>query len=191
MMGRMDDVGTIGSRSEGSPSSPRPPVDVLIDALADPGATVTEVLQRLVGEPVVAHKLDQIQTTARAHNRLDVAPGHPLARRVTVLRGERSCRPYLYAETLIVTGRLPPETWRRLVDGNDPIGRVIVEDRLAMTRVGITSERPSFEERPLGVTGDPIYARRYRLDIGTDPVMEIAEWFLPDLTDFLSRDRRG
>jgi chorismate-pyruvate lyase len=184
-------------RATGKTGSPpararcRSPVDVLTAALSEPGATVTEVLEDLVREPVVAHKLDQGETTAAEGNRLAVEPGHPLARRVTVLRGARSSRPYLYADTLIVTGRLPVGTWRRLARSNDPIGRVIVEDGLPLTRVGITPEPRSFGPPATGWIGQPIYARRYRLDIGSEPVMEIAEWFLPDLTDFLTGGRPG
>lgn len=185
----MEDLGTERSGRQRARAPYRPPIDVLTIALSDPQATVTEVLEGLVREPVLAHKLDQGKTTAAEGNCLGVEPGHPLARRVTVLRGERSSRAYLYADTLIVTGRLPSATWRRLTKSNDPIGRVIVEDGLPMTRVGVTPEQRSLQLRPTGWTGEPIYARRYRLDIGPQPVMEIAEWFLPDLTDFLTGDR--
>jgi len=189
-MGRMEDLGTerSGIRRVQEPSFPA--VDVLVGALADPQKTVTEVLEDLVQEPVTAQKLDQVETAAADGNRLAVEPGHALTRRVTLLRGERSSRSYLFADTLIVTSRLPPETWRRLAEGNDPIGRVIVEDGLPMTRVGVTPEGRPLVSRSLGVTGEFIYARRYRLDIRYEPVMDITEWFLPDLTDFLSGDPR-
>jgi chorismate-pyruvate lyase len=186
----MEDLGTerSGSRRVREPS--RPAVDVLVGALADPQKTVTEVLEDLVREPVTAHKLDQVETTAADGNRLAVEPGHALTRRITLLRGERSSRSYLFADTLVVTSRLPTETWRRLAEGNDPIGRVIVEDGLPMTRVDVTPEGRPLASRSLGVTGEFIYARRYRLDIGYEPVMDIAEWFLPHLADFLSGDPR-
>lgn len=187
----MEGLGTERSTPWAPPTRrpPQPPVDVLVRWLADPTTTVTEVLEELVREPVVAHKLDQAETTATTGNCLAVEPGHPLARRVAVLRGERSSRPYLYADSLIVTSRLPPKTWRRLAEGDDPIGRVIVEDALPMTRADVTLGRRPFEPRPPGLAGEPIYARRYRLDIRREPVMDIAEWFLPDLTGFLGGDR--
>ena len=189
-MGRMEDLETerSGTRRVRAPSLPA--VNVLVGALADPQKTVTEVLEDLVKEPVTAHKLDHVETTAADGNCLSIEPGHPLTRRVTLLKGERSSRSYVFADTLIVTTRLPQETWRRLAEGNDPIGRVIVEDGLPMTRADVTPEGRPLVSRSLGVTGEFIYARRYRLDIRYQPVMDIAEWFLPDLTDFLSGDRR-
>jgi chorismate-pyruvate lyase len=189
-MGRMEDLGTerSGIRRVQEPSFPA--VDVLVGALADPQKTVTEVLEDLVQEPVTAQKLDQVETAAADGNRLAVEPGHALTRRVTLLRGERSSRSYLFADTLIVTSRLPPETWRRLAEGNDPIGRVIVEDGLPMTRMDVTPESRPLVTRSLRATGEFIYARRYRLDIRYEPVMDIAEWFLANLTDFLSADPR-
>jgi chorismate-pyruvate lyase len=185
----MEDPATGRSGPECARAPSRSPVDVLTAALAGSQSTVTEVLEELVREPVLAHKLDQGETTAAEGNRLAVEPGHPLARRVTLIRGERSWRAYLYADTLIATDRLPSGTWRRLTTSNDPIGRVIAEDGLPMTRVGVTPERQPLRLRPPGWTGEPIYARRYRLDIASQPVMEIAEWFLPDLNDFLGGDR--
>ncbi len=78
--------------------------------------------------------------------------------------------PYLYADTLIVTGRLPPGTWRRLTTSSDPIGRVIAEDGLPMARVGITPERRSLQLRPTGWTGEahlrPALSARHRIPAG-------------------------
>jgi chorismate-pyruvate lyase len=184
----MEDLGTERSAIRRVREPSRPVLHALLGALADPQKTVTEVLEDLVKEPVTAHKLDQVETTAADGNRLAVEPGHALTRRVTLLRGQRSSRSYLFADSLIVTSRLPPETWRRLAEGSDPIGRVIVEDGLPMTRVDVTPEGRPLVSRSPGVTGEFIYARRYRLDVGHEPVMDIAEWFLPNLTDFLSGD---
>jgi chorismate-pyruvate lyase len=188
----MGTVEYLGTETSGTPHLRRPSdsaVALLVAALAAPTKTVTEVLEDLVKEPVTADKLDQVETTATDGNRLSVEAGYPLTRRVTLLRGERSSRLYLFADTLIVTSRLPRETWQRLEESTDPIGRVIVEDGLSMARADITPERRPLGPRSLGFTGDFLYARRYRLDIRCEPVMEIAEWFLPDLTDFLDAQR--
>jgi chorismate-pyruvate lyase len=189
--GKVEDQGT---ETSGIPRL-RPPSDraaaALVEALADPTKTVTEVLEDLVKEPVTADKLDQVDTTATDGNRLSVEAGYPLTRRVTLLRGERSSHPYLFADTLIVTSRLPHETWRRLADGNEPIGRVIVEEGLSMERADITPEGRPLGPRPLEFTGEVLYARRYRLDIRCEPVMEIAEWFLTGLAEFLGGPLRS
>lgn len=188
-MGTVEDLGT---ETSGTPPLRRPSdsaVAVLVAALAEPTKTVTEVLEDFVKEPVTADKLEQVGTTATDGNPLSVEAGYPLTRRVALLRGERSSRPYLFADTLIVTSRLPHDTWQRLAESNDPIGRVIVEDGLSMARADITPEGGPLGPRPLGFTGEFLYARRYRLDIRCEPVMEIAEWFLPDLTHFLDGHR--
>ncbi|MGB7049983.1 MAG: hypothetical protein WBG41_00285 [Acidimicrobiales bacterium] len=186
----MEELGTERNGTQRVRRPSLPAAEVLVAALANSQKSVTEVLEDLVTEPVTAHKLDQVETTATDGNCLAVEPGHPLTRRVALLRGERSSRSYLFADTLIVTSRLPPETWRRLAEGNDPIGRVIVEDGLPMTRVDVTPEGRPLVSRSLGGTEEFIYARRYRLDIRYEPVMDIAEWFLPNLTDFLGGDPR-
>jgi chorismate-pyruvate lyase len=185
MMVSMDRVGAGPRRGRAGRGLGRPSADLLIEALAGMQGTVTEFLESVAKEPVFAEKLDQVETTATRRTCLAVEVGHPLIRRVTILRGQRSLRRYLYADTVIVTDRLPVETWERLQQSSDPIGRVLLEHDLTTQRVDLPRRRSDDTGRRSGITDGFIYGRRYRLDIGPEPVMEISEWFLPDLEDCL------
>jgi chorismate-pyruvate lyase len=157
---------------------------VLAEALTGLQGTVTEYLEDLVKERVYADKLQQVQTTASGANRLSVELGHPLTRRIVLLRGQQSSLAYLYAETLLVSSRIPWTTRNRLEISTDPIGRVLSEQGSALTRVPLPSER----EYPKAIDHF-ILAREYRVDLGGLPVMEISEWFLPALEDFIFRQQ--
>ena len=185
-------AGRITSQPGGRPSRPgsrpsRPAATVLADALAEFRGTATEFLEDLVREEIYADKLVQVETTAASPNRLSLEDGHPLTRRVTFLRGRRTSHTYLYAETLLVTSRLPWMTTRRLATSSDPIGRVIVEQGLTVARANLAPiPRPLERPLPKDVLAF-IYTREYQIEIGGLPVMEISEWFLPSLEDFLVR----
>ena len=157
---------------------------VLELALGRTAGTVTEFLEQLMGEPIEADERCHTTIEVDSPNSLGVSPGLPLLKRTVVLRGRRSSRPYVYAESLLVPGRLPAVFFKRLETSADPIGRILTEECIDFTRVGLPppGPRPSF-----GVTDDElasdrcILARRYRVDVATTPVMEIAEWFLSSL----------
>ena len=176
----VEHVGT-GRISSPRPRGPiRPATLLLTEALAGHQGTVTEFLEDLVKERVYADKLEQVETTASRSNRLSVEFGHPLTRRIVLLRGQQSSTAYLYAETLLVSSRLPWTTRNRLETSTDPIGRVLAEQGFALTRVPLSSE----SENPT-VIDYFILAREYRVDSGQLPVMEISEWFLPALEDVI------
>jgi chorismate-pyruvate lyase len=112
---------------------------------------------------------------------LGVGKGRHLLRRTVVLRGRRSAKPYLYAESLLVPGRLPDVFFRRLETTVDPIGRILAEEGIAFTRIPL----PGPDKRKLAVDGDACpppdgcpLARAYRVDVAGVPVMVITEWFL-------------
>lgn len=176
-------AGRITSQPDTGPS--RPAATVLADALTEFRGTVTEFLEDLVKEQIYADKIMQVETAAASPNRLSLEGGHPLARRVAVLRGRRTSRAYLYAETLLVTSRLPLMTMRRLETSCDPIGRVIVEEGLTVARTSLAPIPRPLEHRLPKDALAFIYSREYRIDVGGLPVMEISEWFLPGLEDFL------
>lgn len=157
---------------------------ILAEALAGLQGTVTEYLEDLVQERVYADKLEQLQTTASSPNGLAVEFGHPLTRRAVLLRGQQSSRSFLYAETLLVTSRLPWAAKNSLETSSDPIGRILVDQEFAVTRVFFTTE-----SRYPKAIDDFILAREYRIDFGELPVMEISEWFLPALEEFIVRQR--
>ena len=182
--GAVEHVGTGRIMSPRHSGPTRSATLLLAEALTGLQGTVTEFLEGLVKERVYADKLEQVQTTASSANRLSVELGHPLTRRIVLLRGQESSLAYLYAETLLVSSRIPWTTRNRLETSTDPIGRVLAEQGCALTRVPLPSER----EYPKAIDHF-ILAREYRVDLGGFPVMEISEWFLPALEDFIFRQQ--
>ena len=176
----VEHVGTGRISSPGTWASTRPAKLFLIEALAELHGTVTAFLEDLVKERVYADKLEQVQTTASSANRLSVGIGHPLTRRTVLLRGQESSTAYLYAETLLVSSRIPWTTRNRLEISTDPIGRVLAEQGFMLTRVPLPTER-----RFPKAIDHYILARDYRVDLSGSPVMEISEWFLPALENFI------
>ena len=99
-----------------------------------------------------------------------------------------SGRSYLYAESALVLTRLPERFCFRLESTTDPIGRILKEEEIAVTREALTGSDVGIMSVPPGVTmtvHDDILTRTYRVDIKGVPVMAIAEWFLSPLEGFL------
>ena len=158
-------------------------------ALGGPGGTVTARLEQLVGEPIDAQVGSQETVVAPPSNGLDVEAGHPLLARSATLRGRRSGRSYLYAETVLVPSRLSDGFLHRLGSSHDPIGRILEEEGIAVTRAplsGAGRSTVSAWDRSGPDIGECLLARTYRVDAAGAPVMVISEWFLASLERFLS-----
>lgn len=181
----MDQTGEPGTTDNGGRRTRTHPGEILAQALAGSRPTVTEFLELVVGEAIYADKIFESEITATIDNSLGVRPGHPLLQRASVLRGRMSERSYVYAETSLVAQRLPPKALRHLIETNEPIGRVLVDQELAVERKYFVPNGASSRRPQAGIATDAFYARQYRIDIDGLPVMQIAEWFLPDLVDFL------
>jgi chorismate-pyruvate lyase len=157
-------------------------------ALESTSGTVTNFLEQLVGESIDAlvHHHDVIG--ARSSNDLEVAEGEPLLQRAATLRGRMSGSSYVYAESVIVTSRLPTRFSLRLESSIDPIGRILDEMGIAVTRENLIEPRGFADSRPNGAMTvcDYLLARTYRIDSEQTPVMVITEWFLRALNPFLS-----
>ena len=82
------------------------PSDLERTLLNSPG-TVTQFLETLTGDLLIADVVRQYSVTAGTENDLGVAAGHALTHRITVLKGRTTSRPYLYAESMFVPERLP------------------------------------------------------------------------------------
>jgi len=157
-------------------------------ALTSAHGSVTDFLEQLVGEPINAHVRGHVLTTAGLSNGLRVDEGHPLLFRAATLKGRVSGDSYLYAESAMVLSRLPDRFRLRLESGSDPIGRILSEEGIAVTREALEGPGLPAIAIPSGVTmsaADDILTRTYRVDIDGIPAMAIAEWFLTSLTRFL------
>jgi chorismate lyase len=160
----------------------------LLAALEGTSGTVTDFLEQLVGERIDAQPHHQDVIGAPTSNDLEVAEGEPLLQRAATLRGRISGSPYVYAESLIVSSRLPTRFCLRLESSVDPIGRILDEMGIAVTREDLVKPRGFDDSRPNEAitVGDCLLARTYRIDSEQIPVMLITEWFLRTLKPFLS-----
>jgi chorismate-pyruvate lyase len=160
----------------------------LESALSRASGTVTAFLEHLVGEPIDAGERCHTMTNAEIPNSLGVVEGHPLIFRTAALRGRMSGRSYLYAESFLVPSRLPANCRQRLESSSDPIGRILEEEGITITREPLGGPGPSFApvSPEVGITiGDYLLARTYRIDAEGTPLMVITEWFLASLRGFL------
>jgi len=97
-------------------------------------------------------------------------------------------RDSLYAETILVPSRLPANCRQRLESSSDPIGRILEEEGITITRQPLGGPEPgSAPVSPqVGIAvGDYLLARTYRVDAEGTPLMVITEWFLTSLRGFL------
>ncbi len=105
-----------------------------------------------------------------------------------MLQGRASGRSYVYAESILVPSRLSDRFRLRLDSTSDPIGRILDDEALVVTRSPLCGpDRPDVSvpaaTRP--PTGDVLLSRSYRIDAGAVPVMAISEWFLRSLSSYL------
>jgi chorismate-pyruvate lyase len=157
-------------------------------ALSSTGGTVTSFLEHLVGEPIEARSRLHERIGAPASNGLGVEEGAPLLHRAATLQGCVSGNPYVYAESVIVVTRLPARLLDRLETSNDPIGRILDEAEIAVTRVDIVEPTALIVSRPRNmdeIVRGHVLTRAYRIDTGQTPLMIITEWFLRTLIPFL------
>ena len=149
---------------------------------------MTNFLEQLVGERIDAQPHHQDIIGAPTSNDLGVAEGEPLFQRAATLRGRISGSPYVYAESVIVTSRLPTRFCLQLESSIDPIGRILDEMGIAVTRKNLVKPRGFDDSRPNQTmkVGDCLLARTYRIDSEQIPVMVITECFLRTLKPFLS-----
>jgi chorismate-pyruvate lyase len=155
-------------------------------ALDRTSGTVTDFLEQLVGEKIDAHTHRHDIVEAHDATDLGVEEAEPLLHREATLRGRATGRSYVYAESLIVVGRLPTGFCSQLETTKDPIGRILEEMGIAVTRQGVGEPAGAPQPNSDVTVDDYLLARTYRIDSEQTPVMMITEWFLKTLTPFLS-----
>jgi chorismate--pyruvate lyase len=157
-------------------------------ALESTSGTVTNFLEQLVGEGIDAHGRRHEMIGSRVSNALRAGEDQPLLHRSATLQGRDSGSSYVYAESVIVTSRLPAGFRLRLETGNDPIGRILAEEGIEATRQALAEPDRIVLARssePPVASGDYLLVRTYRIDVTDTPLMAITEWFLPALIPFL------
>jgi chorismate-pyruvate lyase len=157
--------------------------------LYTPG-TVTHLLETLTGELIFADVIRQYSIPASAADGLEVTVGHPITRRMAVLRGRASDLPYLYAESTYLPERLPERAQAQLARTDDPIGRVLVTHGLRTGREVLPPPGPVESDALSIIAGHSsefVWSRAYRLIIDGLPVFAIREWFLQSVLEALDR----
>jgi chorismate-pyruvate lyase len=143
--------------------------------------TVTRILEACSGEKVEPVKLSQsLVPWSSADTALDAAEGDVVLSRRILLRGAQSARNFLYAESLIVPCRLHPRLRHGLDHSDEPIGRLLWENRVETLR-----ELVRWDLEPAGSCaayfqidpGEPVVSRTYRVVSQRQAIMLITEKF--------------
>ncbi len=162
--------------------------------LGDTPDTVTQFLETLTGEQLVAEVVRQFPVRARTQNDLGVTAGHWLTHRCALLKGCNTGLAYLYAESIFVPERLPRHLCVQLEQTADPIGRVLVGHGLRLHKEPLAQPVSFPENTPNSVAefaSEIAWSRSYRLMIDGLPVFAIREWFLRQVLLAFDRQARG
>ena len=145
------------------------------------GGTVTEVLELYVGEPLRATRLyQQTSLCTEPVPVLALGAGERVLERRVLLRGAATSVPVLYAESLIALDRLAAPIRQGLLTTDQPIGRLIRDNRLEAFREHLSCARIQ-APRAAAYFGTqaqvPHLVRTYRMSSAGRPIMLITEWF--------------
>jgi chorismate-pyruvate lyase len=167
---------------------PTPEPTTLGRLLLESRDTVTQLLQSITGEPLVAEVISQ---TARPPGQGDlsgvgVGVGEPVVERIALLKGRASATPYVYAESVYPPAGLPEPVRRHLAETDHPIGRVLLDHGLRLHRHDIPTP-PDGPPAPLdamaAASGAVAWWRSYLLVVDDAPVFFIREWFFRSVVD--------
>ena len=143
--------------------------------------TVTHILEAYADEPIEVVKLRQEFDTRRpTDGALDLPEGAAILRREVVLRGRRSKRNLLYASAVLAVGRIDPKLIEVLVSTDQPIGRLLVANRIETFREILEVGRGPAEAAGAHFGALPtaeLICRTYRILSQGQPLMVITERF--------------
>jgi len=146
-------------------------------------ATVVRLLEGCFDEPIRTAGLVQKSTAALpADAELELTGDETILRRETLLQGSRTGRNYVYAEASLVLDRLEPGLREALLSTSEPIGHLLVANRVEtfreLVRAGRTPAGPLADRLDLE-SGEELLFRTYRVISGGQPAMLITEYFPP------------
>ncbi|HVL99761.1 MAG TPA: chorismate pyruvate-lyase family protein [Egibacteraceae bacterium] len=155
--------------------------DALQRILLTTDGTVVQLLESWFDDPIELAGHEQFITPVQLTDE-DLQPaGHEtILRRRVLLRGRRTGRNYVYADTAVVLDRLSAPVRESLLSSAEPIGRVLRRHRVETFREILRTGR-----RPVGAlagdfgcdSADQLLFRVYRVVSGGLPIMLIAEHF--------------
>lgn len=143
--------------------------------------TLVLLLEAWFNDPIRLAAHEQFTTPVYPTDEdLQPAGGETILRRRVLLRGQRTGRNYVYADTAIVLDRLTPPVRDGLLSTSEPIGRLLRAHRIETFKEVLRSG-----SRPAGAVAaefgcdpaDDLLYRVYRMFSGGRPIMLIAEHF--------------
>lgn len=143
--------------------------------------TVTDILEAYFREPMKVVPIAQdFAEAAHDYAALHIRRGHGILNREILLQGAVSGHAVLHATTIIVPDRLPPRLRAGLLEQREPIGRLILADKLETYR-----EIKCCERRRAGPLAGmfhlfesaPFLSRTYIVTLGGQQIMQITENF--------------
>jgi len=144
---------------------------------------VTELLEHVAREPIDADIRHQAVGPGSVDELLGLPPGVATLERAVVLAGRVTGRNFVYAESAIAVDRLPRSVRTRLEASRDPIGRVLLDHDIALSRDVLAGPVVARHAQPtLVALPDVVLARRYRIIVDGAPAMVVSEWFLAPVT---------
>lgn len=160
---------------------PHPPSAALPRIMLTTDATLVLLLEAWFDDPIHLAGHEQVTTAVYpTDEELEPAGDETILRRRVLLRGRRTGRNYVYADTAIVLDRLAEPMRDALLSTSEPIGRLLRTHRTETFREVLRSGN-----RPAGAVGaefgigpsDDLLYRVYRMVSGGQPVMLVTEHF--------------
>ena len=156
-------------------------LDAIHRILLTTDGTVTDMLEAYFQEPMQVIPLAQEhQQSPTPILELDLDAGESILRREILLRGKLSGRTVLHAESVIVLHRLSERLRIGLLEKQQPIGQLLLADRLETFREILGCARR--EAGPLArhfhlYETAPFLTRTYVISLGGQGIMRITEDF--------------
>ena len=140
---------------------------------------MTELLEHVADEPIDADIRHQDVGPVSGDGSLGLPDGQPSMQRAVLLTGRATGRNFVYAESVIAADRLPGSVRSRLETSRDPIGRVLRDHHIAVSREPLPgSTVPTRADRAVAtLLDDVVHTRRYRIIVAGTPAMDVSEWF--------------
>ncbi|MEH2405206.1 chorismate--pyruvate lyase family protein [Nostoc sp.] len=143
--------------------------------------TLTEILEAYLLEKIQLVKLsEELMKIAKPILALDLEVGTQVIERKVLLRGKISLNNFIYAESIIVPERLDNRFKSRLIESQEPIGRLWLEHKLETFKEIIDSGVETSEElfNYFNIAReDKMLSRTYRVFSNQQPIMMITEKF--------------
>jgi chorismate-pyruvate lyase len=106
--------------------------------------TITDMIEAYAGEQIKLVKLsEEIISLKHDIPEMQLKQGDEVVERKILLRGSISQRNYVYADSLLVLNRLEDSVKEELLNTKKPIGKVWVEQKIAIFKENVDSGRES------------------------------------------------